>query len=65
MFFVNKQGTCHGSHASRTENRNWFFIACLTIISIVLGAVKLNFIYYVTIMITIIVMIMFIIIIII
>lgn len=44
------------------ENRNWFFIAWLTIILIVLGAVKLNFIYYVTIMITIIVMIMFIII---
>lgn len=45
---VNKEGTCTRDWNTRSDReiRNWFFIACLTIILIVLGAVKLNFLYY-------------------
>lgn len=42
---VNKEGI-GTRHMFRTGESKLIFIACLTIILIVLGAVKLNFIYY-------------------
>lgn len=40
FFFVYKQGACR---LSEQENRNWFFIACLTIISDRFRCRKINF----------------------